>query len=77
MRSGLGMGYGVVFLDRVRDKASVRARVLCIIYYCRNVLELKLPPSGIFGEKNQKASDLYRKFPRIVADQRTDRGTDR
>ena len=49
VRDGLGDGFRV----RVRDRASVRARGrLGFIYYCRNMLELNLGPSG----KKQKTS---------------------
>ena len=48
VKDGLGGGFRV----RVRDMASIRARGgLGTIYYCRDVLESKLRPSGIFENK--------------------------
>ena len=49
---------------RVRDRAGVRARGgLGFIYYCRNMLELKLHPSGILGKKNKRRQNLLENFP--------------
>ena len=52
IRDGLEDGFRVRV--RVRDRARVRARGgLDFIYYCRDIIELKHRPSGIFGKKQK------------------------